>query len=505
MSEIEEELLLAFKLSRVITYDVLDRCAFPYRDTVKKKLSNEKENIRENGHEYCYLGRELSGLDWQTILSIIDNDDRVFRFVSVLPKEGVNRLYENLLKHESNVNHYVSVILQVMIDLNLSETPLFLVNKLMRQGFNLERRVLVKAIKIYLVFGKFEQAKLCYNVFFGNDSPDSSSYGEIVLYHIVRRLEHGETLSVDLFFEKYQLGKIDIDDEEAVDLLTSTAQELFLLSRFDDCQHLLKNLLPLCQRRKRWISLYYGYFLNILCAAMSDSHETALGRYELYTLLPYRTHKMEYMTTVAIIISSLWAGKGLHTIDKYITRFKRDYLSSADNCFYQIYSLYCNMLIEVSRERFSFKSFVAFERKLISVYEYNQVSEAWNTPDFYSLYELARCRDERVRLPCIVKASFVEHFYQEQIRNYLRNRPCDFKPPILFVCLKRSMQAIDLQKEGTSCHALSKKEREIVELLKLGYSYKDLASALNISINTVKSHANNIYKKLGVKGRYDLL
>ncbi|OOE88428.1 helix-turn-helix transcriptional regulator [Salinivibrio sharmensis] len=211
------------------------------------------------------------------------------------------------------------------------------------------------------------------------------------------------------------------------------------------------------------------------------------------------------MTTVAIIISSIWAGKGLHTIDKYITRFKRDYLSSADNCFYQIYSLYCNMLIEVSRERFSFKSFVAFERKLISVYEYNQVSEAWNTPDFYSLYELARCRDERVRLPCIVKASFVEHFYQEQIRNYLRNRPCDFKPPILFVCLKRSMQAIDLQKEGTSCHALSKKEREIVELLKLGYSYKDLASALNISINTVKSHANNIYKKLGVKGRYDLL
>ncbi|NUY57532.1 hypothetical protein HLG76_13470 [Salinivibrio sp. EAGSL] len=505
MSEIEEELLLAFKLSRVITYDVLDRCAFPYGDIAKEKLSNEKDIIRENGYEYYYLGRELSDLDRKKILSIIDNDDRVFRFVSVLPKEGVNILYKTLLKYESDVNHYVSVILQVMIDLNLSETPLFLVNKLMRQGFNLEKRVLVKAIKIYLVFGKFEQAKLCYNVFFGNDNPDTSSYGEILLYHIVRRLEHGETLSADLFFEKYQLGKIDIDDEEVIDLLTSTAQELFLLSRFDDCQHLLKNLLPLCQRRKRWISLYYGYFLNILCAAMSDNYETALGRYDLYTLLPYRTHKMQYMTTVAIIISSLWSGKGLHTIENYINRFKRDYLSSTDNCFYQIYSLYCNMLIEVSRERFSFKNFVAFERKLISVYEYNQVSEAWNTPDFYSLYELARCRDKRVRLPCIVKSSFVEHFYQEQIRNYLRNRPCHFKPPILFVFLKRNVQDRHLQKDGTGCHALSKKEREIVELLKLGYSYKDLASALNISINTVKSHANNIYKKLGVKGRYDLL
>lgn len=48
---------------------------------------------------------------------------------------------------------------------------------------------------------------------------------------------------------------------------------------------------------------------------------------------------------------------------------------------------------------------------------------------------------------------------------------------------------------------LSKREKEILKLLALGLSNKEISKNLNISVNTVKNHLNNIFKKIGVSGR----
>ena len=50
---------------------------------------------------------------------------------------------------------------------------------------------------------------------------------------------------------------------------------------------------------------------------------------------------------------------------------------------------------------------------------------------------------------------------------------------------------------------LSSKEKEISELLFEGLMYKEIASQSQISLNTVKKHASNIYKKLNVKNRME--
>jgi len=52
---------------------------------------------------------------------------------------------------------------------------------------------------------------------------------------------------------------------------------------------------------------------------------------------------------------------------------------------------------------------------------------------------------------------------------------------------------------------LTQKEREIVNLIKEGHSNKEIAQKLNISLSTVKSHTSNIYKKLQINSRTDLL
>jgi len=50
---------------------------------------------------------------------------------------------------------------------------------------------------------------------------------------------------------------------------------------------------------------------------------------------------------------------------------------------------------------------------------------------------------------------------------------------------------------------LTKREREIVALVREGLSSKSIARKLNVSEGTIKSHLHAIYIKLGVQSRAD--
>ena len=52
---------------------------------------------------------------------------------------------------------------------------------------------------------------------------------------------------------------------------------------------------------------------------------------------------------------------------------------------------------------------------------------------------------------------------------------------------------------------LSSREREIFNLIAIGKSNKEIANDVNISVNTVKFHVKNIYGKLNIKNRKEVL
>ena len=52
---------------------------------------------------------------------------------------------------------------------------------------------------------------------------------------------------------------------------------------------------------------------------------------------------------------------------------------------------------------------------------------------------------------------------------------------------------------------LTVKEKEILKALSKGLRYKEIASNLNISVETVRSHARHIYEKLHVQSRTEAL
>lgn len=52
---------------------------------------------------------------------------------------------------------------------------------------------------------------------------------------------------------------------------------------------------------------------------------------------------------------------------------------------------------------------------------------------------------------------------------------------------------------------LTKKEGEVVEYFLKGFSYKQIAMAMQISVSTVNDHQKKIYKKLNINSKYELL
>jgi len=62
-----------------------------------------------------------------------------------------------------------------------------------------------------------------------------------------------------------------------------------------------------------------------------------------------------------------------------------------------------------------------------------------------------------------------------------------------------------LAKQLVASEGLSKKEREIMSYLDQGLSNKALASALFVSVSTIKWHLTHIYSKLGVKNRVEAI
>ena len=58
---------------------------------------------------------------------------------------------------------------------------------------------------------------------------------------------------------------------------------------------------------------------------------------------------------------------------------------------------------------------------------------------------------------------------------------------------------------NVSAYSLSPREEEVVRLVVRGYSTKQISKALFISENTVQRHLSNIFEKVGVRSRRDLL
>ncbi|HEU0170172.1 MAG TPA: response regulator transcription factor, partial [Acidimicrobiales bacterium] len=51
---------------------------------------------------------------------------------------------------------------------------------------------------------------------------------------------------------------------------------------------------------------------------------------------------------------------------------------------------------------------------------------------------------------------------------------------------------------------ITPREREVLRLLARGYTYKEIARRLEVSVKTVETHASSVLRKLQLSSRYEL-
>jgi DNA-binding NarL/FixJ family response regulator len=61
------------------------------------------------------------------------------------------------------------------------------------------------------------------------------------------------------------------------------------------------------------------------------------------------------------------------------------------------------------------------------------------------------------------------------------------------------------KRESKSAVALSERESAVLRLIASGYSNKEIAGRLTLSVKTVEAHKANAMRKLGLKGRIDIV
>ncbi len=60
------------------------------------------------------------------------------------------------------------------------------------------------------------------------------------------------------------------------------------------------------------------------------------------------------------------------------------------------------------------------------------------------------------------------------------------------------------EEESPLFSSLNVIEKQILKMLKENMSYNDIAEAMQVSINTVRYHIKNVYKKLNIQSRYEI-
>lgn len=105
---------------------------------------------------------------------------------------------------------------------------------------------------------------------------------------------------------------------------------------------------------------------------------------------------------------------------------------------------------------------------------------------------------------CVLKTSPTSELVHA-VQTVVRDRQRYFDPTLM---LTQAELATVTQEPGVLCkryESLTRREAEVLPLIALGYSNKEIAAKLYISTKTVETHKSNINRKLGLYRHVDLV
>ena len=79
-----------------------------------------------------------------------------------------------------------------------------------------------------------------------------------------------------------------------------------------------------------------------------------------------------------------------------------------------------------------------------------------------------------------------------------------FSPRLAGFVLDAFAGTIEVAQVDSDLDRLTEREREVMRLIARGYSYKEVAAELFISVKTVETHVSSVLRKLQLSSRHEL-
>jgi DNA-binding CsgD family transcriptional regulator len=181
---------------------------------------------------------------------------------------------------------------------------------------------------------------------------------------------------------------------------------------------------------------------------------------------------------------SLYLGISKH-ISLYLQEKSALYkvFTAITNFYYPLVILYILITIIIYHKRIKNESFKKLSFKVLIICSmflpviiaYDLIFGVMFSNEFFPLYPAVYC------ILCIIFLSYI-------VRKYLQFSD-EYLPDELFY----------------EKYSISGREKDVILLIVEGDSYKTITEKLFISLNTVKSHIKNIYTKLGINSRFELM
>jgi two-component system, LuxR family, response regulator FixJ len=135
-------------------------------------------------------------------------------------------------------------------------------------------------------------------------------------------------------------------------------------------------------------------------------------------------------------------------------------------------------------------------------------------PDFDGLALQRAMRERQIRLPIIFITAYGDvptcaRAFRGGAANFLE-KPVDDKVLLehigrIMAAAQRNVQGDDATNYGARLSLLTPTESEVLEALAQGKSIKEIASARDVSVQTVWRHQTNIFRKVGVENQLELV
>lgn len=434
---------------------------------IEKKFMDNIESLIMPIDDLCHLGDKINSAPDHIIYELFQNRKALDNIV----EQSDNKLLTIIFNRISNIDDNICLhygLLSAIYHSGKSHNSVWLINKHICQSTPKKYPIIILSALILTYNGSIEEA---YEIISKIDALYISEHHLPEYYICLAVLNRAVP---GCLYPENQVNDYmarNLDDESSplflADLYFISGMRLLIQGKPNKAIFYLQESSLIAKKRNKKITLYLSIYFSIIAFGMAGDASRAASIYYEYSFTNHNRFHDELPFNIPYSIALLWLGeyKEARTL---ISKYDKKEKSNQDS-WCELYYLYAKYHLEITEKQ----GRITQRKRLLKFLDKYTFATNWTIP---VIADVLHSDPHGNPFTCILKS---------------KNSPeCNY---------------LNEYEVFMAHFSLSRREAQVcVYLLEL-FSLKDIASRLSISVNTVKSHAQRVYRKTSTNNRLDLI